>query len=130
MDPILLQKQLRDNTNDLQDFCNDLKEWSSEMKRKEESLKSDNSEIVSDLTSKLVMLLRNRFYYSLTIKFGSKKAIPVRAMPPQFHVSRIKLNPSIMPLGKSLMLKRSVIRLIRREVMLAIQNFQMNLMKA
>lgn len=40
MDPILLQKQLKNNANDLQEFCNDLKNWGDEMKRKEESLKN------------------------------------------------------------------------------------------
>lgn len=54
MNPYLLQKQLRDNSNDLKDFCKDLKDWSNEMKRKEESLSSDKGETVSctNLTSK------------------------------------------------------------------------------
>ncbi|CAH0552146.1 unnamed protein product [Brassicogethes aeneus] len=51
MDPILLQKQLRDNASDLQDFCKDLKSWGSEMKQKEDGLKPKKIEKVS-ITSK------------------------------------------------------------------------------
>lgn len=35
MDPILLQKQLRDNSADLQDYYKDIQSWGEEMKRKE-----------------------------------------------------------------------------------------------
>ncbi|KAJ8958675.1 hypothetical protein NQ318_016400 [Aromia moschata] len=44
MNPVLLQKQLRDNASDVQDFCKDLKEWGESMKRKEESLKKSEGE--------------------------------------------------------------------------------------
>ncbi|CAG9862975.1 unnamed protein product [Phyllotreta striolata] len=40
-DPILLQKALRENTNDIFEFSKDLKKWGEEMKRKEESFKKD-----------------------------------------------------------------------------------------
>ncbi|XP_017777637.1 PREDICTED: RNA polymerase II-associated protein 3 [Nicrophorus vespilloides] len=39
MDPIRLQKQLKDNNLDLHDFCKDLKNWGDEMKQKDEHLK-------------------------------------------------------------------------------------------
>ncbi|XP_056645156.1 RNA polymerase II-associated protein 3 [Diorhabda sublineata] len=42
INPILLQKSIRDNAADLQDFAKDLKSWGEEMKRKEETLKSEN----------------------------------------------------------------------------------------
>lgn len=64
MNPFVLQKTLRDNSNDLQDFCKELKDWSNEMKRKEESLKSENPETVSatpqtNLKIYLITLLGN-----------------------------------------------------------------------
>jgi hypothetical protein len=37
MNPILLQKQLRENASDLNDFYKDLKMWGEDMKKKEES---------------------------------------------------------------------------------------------
>lgn len=39
MNPMLLQKQLKENANDLKDFYKDLQSWGEEMKRKEDSLK-------------------------------------------------------------------------------------------
>lgn len=42
INPILLQKSIRDNAADLQDFAKDLKCWGEEMKRKEETLKNEN----------------------------------------------------------------------------------------
>ncbi|XP_050306192.1 RNA polymerase II-associated protein 3 [Anthonomus grandis grandis] len=45
MNPVFLQKQLRDNSKDLQDFCQDLKSWGAEMKRKEDSLKTKEEPI-------------------------------------------------------------------------------------
>ena len=43
---ILLQKQVRDNTEDLQKELLDLKNWEIEMKRKEEELlKADNNKV-------------------------------------------------------------------------------------
>lgn len=35
MEPILLQKQIKDNANDLQEFCKDLKAWGEEMQKKD-----------------------------------------------------------------------------------------------
>ena len=36
MDPVSLQKQLRDNAADLNDFYKELKSWGEDMKRKNE----------------------------------------------------------------------------------------------
>ncbi|KAG5890472.1 hypothetical protein JTB14_013414 [Gonioctena quinquepunctata] len=44
VNPILLQKVLRENASDIQDFTKDLKNWGEEMKRKEESLKRDTGQ--------------------------------------------------------------------------------------
>lgn len=44
MDPIALQRQLRNNSNDLLSFCEELKQWGEEMKRKDESFKSGNED--------------------------------------------------------------------------------------
>ncbi|KAF2900575.1 hypothetical protein ILUMI_05617 [Ignelater luminosus] len=44
MDPIALQRQLRNNSNDLLSFCEELKQWGAEMKRKDESLQSGNED--------------------------------------------------------------------------------------
>lgn len=38
MNPLRLQKQLRENAANLEDFAKDLKSWGEEMKRKENSL--------------------------------------------------------------------------------------------
>lgn len=40
MDPIAMQKQLRDNSEDLSRYIGDLKNWQDEIKQKEENLKS------------------------------------------------------------------------------------------
>ena len=44
---ILLQKQIRDNNEDLHNFMSDLKHWEKEMKRKDEVLKAESSDQVS-----------------------------------------------------------------------------------
>ncbi|XP_074034205.1 RNA polymerase II-associated protein spaghetti [Leptinotarsa decemlineata] len=44
VNPILLQKILRENASDLQDFSKDLKNWGEEMKRKDDSLKTDTGQ--------------------------------------------------------------------------------------
>lgn len=41
---VLLQKQIRDNGEDLQNFMRDLNHWEKEMKRKDEALKGESSE--------------------------------------------------------------------------------------
>lgn len=46
---VLLQKQIRDNSEDLQNFMRDLKDWEKEMKRKDESLKGECTDPVSTL---------------------------------------------------------------------------------
>ncbi|KAL1513129.1 hypothetical protein ABEB36_002589 [Hypothenemus hampei] len=46
MNPALLQKQLKENANDLQDFYKDLQSWGEEMKRKESSLMENSSKKV------------------------------------------------------------------------------------
>jgi hypothetical protein len=38
MDPVLLQKQVRDNAEDLRNYIQDLNNWEAEMKRKESEL--------------------------------------------------------------------------------------------
>ncbi|GJQ76125.1 putative potential Monad-binding region of RPAP3 [Trypoxylus dichotomus] len=43
MESFLLQKQVRDNANDLQEFCKDLQEWGKEMNKKDESLKRSSN---------------------------------------------------------------------------------------
>ncbi|PSN44321.1 RNA polymerase II-associated protein 3 [Blattella germanica] len=43
MDPILLQKQIKDNAEDLKSYMNDLKIWEFEMKRKESEMNSTES---------------------------------------------------------------------------------------
>lgn len=58
MDPYLLQKQLRDNSDDLSEFCKDLKEWSNEMKRKDESLKGNTTEKVKTTKPNLELFVR------------------------------------------------------------------------
>lgn len=45
MDPILLRKQISDNTRDVQDFCADLKRWSREMSENESKNKPDNETV-------------------------------------------------------------------------------------
>lgn len=69
MNPILLQKQLRDNSNDLQDFCKELKDWSSEMKRKEEALKSDDAETVSWVNLKVCLCYLDTATYLKNLQF-------------------------------------------------------------
>lgn len=63
MDPHLLQKQLRDNSEDLSEFCKDLKDWSNEMKRKDESLKGNTTEKVNSTQPnlKIVCSIKSRF---------------------------------------------------------------------
>lgn len=116
MDPILLQKQLRDNTNDLQDFCKELKEWSTDMKRKEESVNNDddNTEKVFDRTQpqKLFVLFENRLCCRPPIKSGNRKATLVQEMPQIFHRNQTKSKGLIMLRGKNLMLRKNVKRLI------------------
>lgn len=41
---ILLQKQIKDNSEDLQNFMRDLKLWESDMKRKDKNLTGSSSE--------------------------------------------------------------------------------------
>lgn len=43
MDSILLQKQIRDNAEELRSYLQDLKNWESEMKRKEAEIHSEDS---------------------------------------------------------------------------------------
>lgn len=43
---VLLQKQIRDNSEDLQNFMRDLKHWEKEMKRKDESVKGESSDSI------------------------------------------------------------------------------------
>lgn len=38
MNPMLLQKQLRENAGNLEEFAKDLKSWGEEMKKKENSI--------------------------------------------------------------------------------------------
>lgn len=40
MDPVLLQKQVRDNAEDLRNYMQDLKNWEADMKRKESELQA------------------------------------------------------------------------------------------
>lgn len=47
MDPILLQKQLRDNSADLQDYYKDIQSWGEEMKRKEALLNTSETSDVN-----------------------------------------------------------------------------------
>lgn len=44
---VLLQKQIRDNNEDLLNFMRDLKHWEKDMKRKDEVLKAESSDQVS-----------------------------------------------------------------------------------
>lgn len=44
MDPVLLQKQVRDNSEELRTYLKELSSWEDEMKRKECSIKEKNSE--------------------------------------------------------------------------------------
>lgn len=41
MNPILLQKQLKDNATDVENFYNDLKAWGEDMKKKETTQKKN-----------------------------------------------------------------------------------------
>nr|CAD7264150.1 unnamed protein product [Timema shepardi] len=43
MDPVLLQKQVRDNADELQSYLKDLRSWGDEMKRKESELQGDSA---------------------------------------------------------------------------------------
>nr|CAD7449798.1 unnamed protein product [Timema bartmani] len=43
MDSVLLQKQVRDNADELQSYLKDLKSWGDEMKRKESELQGDSA---------------------------------------------------------------------------------------
>lgn len=45
MDPLLIQQQLKNNTEALFDFSNDLKSWGEEMKRKDEERKSQKLQV-------------------------------------------------------------------------------------
>ncbi|CAH1163900.1 unnamed protein product [Phaedon cochleariae] len=47
VNPVILQKALRDNANDLQDFCKDLQNWGEDMKRKEEALRGEANQPMS-----------------------------------------------------------------------------------
>jgi hypothetical protein len=40
MDPVLLQKQVRDNAEDLRNYMQDLRNWEADMKRKETELQA------------------------------------------------------------------------------------------
>lgn len=44
--PMLLQKAIRQNSNDLLDFSKDLKNWGEDMKRKEETLKKGKQVLI------------------------------------------------------------------------------------
>ncbi|XP_047110434.1 RNA polymerase II-associated protein 3 isoform X1 [Schistocerca piceifrons] len=44
MDPIVLQKQIRDNAQDVQNYMLDLKNWEEEMKRKEQLLHEESAD--------------------------------------------------------------------------------------
>lgn len=46
--PIIIQKQIKDNAEDLHNFVRDLKLWEDEMKRKDRQLSSDqlNEEVI------------------------------------------------------------------------------------
>lgn len=44
MDSILLQKQVRDNSEELRTYLKELSAWEDEMKRKESSISSDTTE--------------------------------------------------------------------------------------
>jgi hypothetical protein len=44
MDPIAMQKQLRDNSEDLTKYIGDLNNWQDEIKQKEQNLKSGGKE--------------------------------------------------------------------------------------
>uniref|UniRef100_A0A6P7FCA3 RNA polymerase II-associated protein 3-like n=1 Tax=Diabrotica virgifera virgifera TaxID=50390 RepID=A0A6P7FCA3_DIAVI len=52
INPILLQKSIRDNAADLHDFSKDLKSWGEEMKRKEEAMKNDKASLNSKTVNK------------------------------------------------------------------------------
>ncbi|CAG2061853.1 unnamed protein product, partial [Timema podura] len=43
MDSVLLQKQVRDNADELQSYLKDLRSWGEEMKRKESELQGDSA---------------------------------------------------------------------------------------
>jgi hypothetical protein len=43
MDPVLLQKQVHDNAEDLRSYIQDLKNWEADMKRKESDLQAATS---------------------------------------------------------------------------------------
>lgn len=132
MDPILLQKQLRDNTNDLQDFCKELKEWSTDMKRKEESLNGDedSSEKVVNArctqVHKLLVLFQNQLYCRQPIKSGSRRVTLVQEMRQMCHENRTKSKGLITRPGKSLMLRENVKKLINTVV---IPNLPMSTMR-
>jgi hypothetical protein len=40
MDPVLLQKQVHDNAEDLRNYMQDLRNWEADMKRKESELQA------------------------------------------------------------------------------------------
>lgn len=63
--PLLLQKQLRENAANLQDFAKDLKSWGEEMTRKESGIK-EVKEVMENLDFDFLLT----FHYS---GFSKKK---------------------------------------------------------
>lgn len=55
MDPVLLQKQVLDNAEDLRSYMQDLKSWEADMKRKE-------SELATTASDDQVCVLPYKFY--------------------------------------------------------------------
>jgi hypothetical protein len=54
MDPVLLQKQVRDHTEEVGKFISDLNNWQKEMKRKEKEMYGSKDEEVSFLHSQFI----------------------------------------------------------------------------
>jgi hypothetical protein len=62
MDPVLLQKQVLDNAEDLRSYMQDLKNWEADMKRKE-------SELHTTVSGDQVCVLHYRFYQEYILTF-------------------------------------------------------------
>ena len=58
MDPVLLQKQVRYNAEDLRNYMQDLKNWEADMKRKESELQAAAS---SDQVCVIIDFIRLKF---------------------------------------------------------------------
>ncbi|KAF4528192.1 hypothetical protein B566_EDAN014017 [Ephemera danica] len=68
MDPILLQKQIRDNSEDLGKYITDLQNWQDEMKRKEKEMYGEHQQESSEELPPVRSKIKTQVYSSMPAK--------------------------------------------------------------